>query len=351
MKLIRAAGKKVVRHFIAPPWTSSTMEFNQGLWSGVSALFTESGRQLGEENARPFLFNDHIPAKTIECKYEGSRFGHPINMSALRIAMTNFDPALQITKAVIQYHAAFVLKTNPKQRNGMWDLYVVALASIALIAYSIRKRPRLRSSDIIADDLASQYQFIAGIFMIGRDMIDTNSDITTNNNPIDAAQLYHYADQHEIFKSFNGWVCAGSTKKIMDFLEFCTSELENGFSAQTTDLNDRSPCPLDDIVGDVDQWYRYAILSVEFDCFVKIARRKHRIEDAVTSASEDEVSLNTYRKIARYCTSLMSPKDVPSDDGYKSGALQRQNKILEVLGRKPIAKFSERALAEQLTYD
>ena len=351
MKLIRTAGKKVVRRFVAPPWQSSTMEFGQGLWSGVSPLFTESGRQLGEENARPFLFNDHIPAKTIECKYEGSRFGHPINMSALRIAMTNFDPALQITKAVIRHHAATALKTNPKHRNGMWDLYIVALASIALIAYSIRKRPRLRSSDIIADDLASQYQFIAGIFMIGRDMIDTNSDLAANNDPVNAAQLYHYADQHEIFKSFNGWVCAGSTKKIMDFLEFCTSELETVFSAQTTGLTDTPPCPLDDIVGDVDQWYRYAILSVEFDCFVKIARRKHRIEDGVPSVSEDEVSLSTYQKIARYCKSLMSPDDAPSDDEYKSGALQRQNKILEVLGRKQIAKFSERALAEQLTYD
>jgi len=351
MKLIRTAGKKVIRRFVAPPWASNTMEFSLGVWSGVSPLFTESGRQLGEENARPFLFNDHIPAKTIDCKYEGSRFGHPINMSALRIAMTNFDPALQITKAVIRYHADSVLKANLRHRNGMWDLYVVALASIALIAYSIRKRPRLGSSDTVADDLASQYQFIAGIFMIGRDMIDTNSDFTINNNPIDAAQLYHYADQHEIFKSFNGWVCAGSTKKIMDFLEVCTSELEAGFSENTTGLSDTAPCPLDDIVGDVDQWYRYAILAVEFDCFVKMVRRKQRIEKGVASASEDGISLNTYRKIALYCKSLMSPEDAPSDDEYESGSLQRQNKILALLGRKPISKISDRALTEQLTYD
>lgn len=351
MKLIRTAGKKLIRRFVAPPWASNTMEFSPGIWSGVSPLFTESGRQLGEENARPFLFNDHVPAKTIDCKYEGSRFGHPINMSALRIAMTNFDPALQITKEVIRYHADAVLKALPRHRNGMWDLYVVALASIALIAYSIRKRPRLGSSDIVADDLASQYQFIAGIFMIGRDMIDTNCDFALSNNPIDAAQLYHYADQHEIFKSFNGWVCAGSTKKIMDFLEVCTSELEAGFSDHTTGLSNTVPCPLDDIVGNVDQWYRYAILAVELDCFLKMARRKQRIEKGVPSASEDEISLNTYRKIALYCKSLMSPEDAIVDDEYESGTLKRQNKILEILGRKPIAKFSDRALAEQLTYD
>ena len=118
---IKTIGKKAIRSFVKPPWDSDLMEFQYGLWQGVSAVFTESGRQLGEENARPFLFNDHIPAKTIVCKYDGSRNGHPINMSALKIAMTNFDAALDITKGVVRHHARAVLKANPSARAGIWD--------------------------------------------------------------------------------------------------------------------------------------------------------------------------------------------------------------------------------------
>jgi len=142
IKSMKAIGKKLLRGFVKAPWESELMEFEHGLWRGVSPLYTESGRQLGEENTRPFLFNDHIPAKTIQCKYEGSRAGCPINMSALKIAMTNFDATLDITKAVIRYHARAAKSAGISSRGGVWDLYIVSLASIALIAYRVRKSPR-----------------------------------------------------------------------------------------------------------------------------------------------------------------------------------------------------------------
>ena len=66
------------------------MEFRYGLWTGVSALMGEDGRQLGEHNTRPLVFNREIPAEVHACKYKGSRYGREINISALRVAMRHF---------------------------------------------------------------------------------------------------------------------------------------------------------------------------------------------------------------------------------------------------------------------
>lgn len=351
MKRIKAIGKKVVRNFVVPPWESDIMEFKHGLWQGVSPLFTQSGRQLGEENTRPFLFNDRIPAKTIACKYDGSRHGRLINMSALRTAMINYDKAIDITRAVIQRHAATASSNKPAACGGIWDLYIISLASIALISYSVRKNPKVNSTGIVPDDLASQYQFIAGIFMICRHMIDGNDALISENTPINAVQLYEYADQHEIFMSFNGMVCAGSTKKIMDFLEFCTNRMSDAFSGTDDAQEAGSFTPLPGITDDVDDWFRYVLLAVEFDCFVKMARRTHRIETGISARTDHENSFNTYKNISDYCVSLMSPCDVTADVGYESGALMRQNKILGVLNRKPLTKIDKRILTEQLHYD
>lgn len=351
MKFIRAAGKNVVRRLTEPPWESNLMEFKYGVWSGVSPLFTESGRQLGEENARPFLFNDHIPAKKIACKYEGSRNGREINMSALRIAMINYDAALEITKAVIRYHAAAVTRKNPNAVGGTWDLYIIALASISLISYSVRKQPAQRKPAIVADDLASQYQFIAGIFMICRHMIDTEDGFIIGNNPIDAKQLYDYADQHEIFTSFNGMVCAGSTKKIMDFLEFCTGEMTAELSKPSATSQQDTYAPLDRIVDDVDQWYRYAVSAIELDCFVKIERRMHKLKNGLSSDLNHQTVIDTYKNISDYGMSLMQSADNPLESAYEAGSLQRQNRLLEMLNRKPIKKIDKKYLNEQYTYD
>jgi len=189
------------------------METRYGLWNGVSALFSQSGRQLGEENTRPFILNHHVPAQTIDCKYEGSRAGRAINMSALRIAMTNFDAALAITAAVRDFHAEKIGQKSDSAKLG----------SIALIAYQHRFTPANGLAPapdaIVPDALASQYQFISGVFMICREMMKCGDATIAKNNVTSAAQLYSYADEKEIFISYNGMACAGSTKKIMEFLE------------------------------------------------------------------------------------------------------------------------------------
>lgn len=314
------------------------MEFHFGLWIGVSALYSESGRQLGEENARPFPLNHHLPAETIACKYSGSRAGKRINMSALRTAMQNFEEALAVTGAVRQWHLSHV--GNMKQ-PGLWDLYIIARASIALVAYQrrfSRQRPKSRR---VSDVLTSQYQFISGVFMICRHMMENADTVISENRLVTPELLYNYADEHRVFISFNDMGCAGSKNKIYEFLEFCNA----GDEAIEADIT------LSGIVTNPENWYRYALATVELDCFVETERALRHRNSAFGEGVDPEKIAGIYRSVQAYCRRLMDC-DLASSDGssddFAEQALARQNHILNLLERPRIVEIPARHIENRL---
>lgn len=335
------------------------MECRYGLWQGVSALFSQSRRQLGEENTRPFALNLHLPAERISCKYPGSRSGRQINMSALRIAMTNFDGALAITGAVGQYHRQAISRITPAAPitpdapNGIWDLYIIARASIAIIAYQQRLIGSKRATNCIADDLASQYQFISGVFMICREMMNTADNAIDQNRYIPAQDLYAYADMHDIFISFNGMACAGSTKKIIDFLEFC-NQIAPKNSGLTSGSDDGRDALLRELVDNPKGWYDYSIATIQLDFFIELERLK-RLKDLEPDRAQhfDDIC-KIYQSMSRYCADLSPYNGVfnnnePSDDiAFHQGLLERQNALLEILGRPAIKKISHSHITTRL---
>lgn len=333
---MRTLIKKTLWPLLAKPWQAADMEFHYGLWNGVSALYSKGGRQLGEENTRPFSLNHHLPAETIICKYPGSRAGRQINMSALRVAMQNFDEALAITGAVRAYHLQRVGAEKPL---GIWDLYIIARASIALIAYQKRFARQDAPQPTVSNALASQYQFISGVFMICRHMMENVDQTIAANNPISAEALYSYADENGIFVSFNGMACAGSTKKIMEFLNFCNEGRDDLAIAIDLDL----------IVTELDNWYDYALATIEFDCFIEMERaRLLKSKTTNQDVDYDKVS-NIYRDLQSYCCTLArSFPETPTDGDFQDAALARQNQILTLLGQPAIASISKQHIAQRL---
>ena len=296
------------------------MEFHYGLWNGVSALYSDSGRQLGEENARPLTLNHHVPAETLMCKYAGSREGRQINISALRIAMQNFGPALAITEAVRRRYLDLL---QPSHQLGIWDLNIIARASIALVAYQQRFARQKLVSKTVSDALTSQYQFISGVFMICRHMMENADPLISNNQPLAAQTLYDYADKHGIFISFNGMACAGSTKKIIEFLEFCNQ-------------GDEEAADLTTIVTEPDNWLQYALAAIEFDCLIEEERAFTAQGDQPDVALIHEGSAQIYRDFGDYLRGLMDRETSQAAEAQKfeAAALERQNGILDLLGRK-----------------
>jgi len=335
-KRLRNLIKKILWPLLEKPWQTADMEFHYGLWNGVSALYSEGGRQLGEENTRPFSLNHHLPAETIHCKYPGSRAGRQINMSALRVAMQNFDEALAITGAVRAYHLQHVGSDKP---FGIWDLYIIARASIALVAYQKRFARQAAPQATVSNALGSQYQFISGVFMICRHMME-NADLTiAANNPISTEALYSYADENGIFVSFNGMACAGSTKKIMEFLNFCNESRDGSTIAIDLDL----------IVTEPDNWYCYALATIELDCFIEMERaRQLKSKTAGQDVDYDKVS-DIYRGLQCYCRRLArSLPETPVDGDFRDAALTRQNHILTLLGQPAIVRISKQHIAQRL---
>ncbi len=343
--------RTIVRGLQTPPWQSDIMEFRYGLWRGISPLFSESGRQLGEENTRPFIFNHHIPADVQICKYEGSRFDQLINISALRIAMKNFDEALAITDEVRTYHCKQKQVKNSDTQIGIWDLYIIARASIALIAFEVRRKKSISRAPIIRDDLSSLYQFISGVFMICRHMMNEADPKIFSNAPISAKELYAYADENKIFTSFNGMVCAGSTRKIIEFLEYCNHGSDQ--NSHKPGVEENEFLFLKSYIGEVDDWYNYALSAIELDCFLEMEYFKKKI----SLQKGDEISQKIfaiYQSLANYCCELSSQetfnRDRKDTSDFLTGTLLRQNKILTLLQRDCIQKISAKHLRERLDY-
>ena len=335
--LIKKTLKRALWPVLPKPWDSADMEFHFGLWNGVSALYSESGRQLGEENARPFALNHHVPAETIHCKYKGSREGKPINMSALRVAMQNFDAAAAITNAVRSHHLGHVPKSH---EIGIWDLYIISRASIALIAYEKRVTPRIAAQPTVSDALTSQYQFISGVFMICRHMMESAASAIRTNSPITADALYSYADENGIFISFNGMACAGSTQKIREFLDLCN----NGAASQES-----AHFELAEIIGQPDNWYQYALATIEFDCFIEEERALKKLAAPDSVQSDLEQSAQIYADLGDYIRGLTGEAPPASREAFQDGLLLRQNVILQLLGRPVIGSIPAKHLLARLS--
>ncbi len=292
------------------------MEFHHGLWNGVSALYSENGRQLGEENARPLSLNHHVPAETLACKYAGSREGRLINISALRTAMQNFEPALAITQAV---RRSYLSRLGPNHQVGLWDLNIMARASISLVAFQQRYVGQTAAPKTVSLALTSQYQFISGVYMICRHMMENADQRIADNQPLGARALFQYADERGVFLSFNGMACAGSEKKILEFLSFCN---EGGDVA----------VDLSAIVSEPETWMRYALASIELDSFIETQR-------AENGAGEwPDASAAIQREFGAYVREIMGDEapSAPGDQNFEVAALDRQNSILGLLGKKPI---------------
>lgn len=342
MQVARNIAKRAVRFFYPKPWRSDVMEFRYGLWRGVSPLYAENGRQLGEANTRPFIFQDAVPAETVACKYEGSRYGKRINMSALRTAMMHFRDALAITSTVAD-NCYLPGKSPPTL--GIWDLYILSRASIAVIAFEHRSAGRGQQTPLVPNAFASQYQFITGIFMICRHMMESAAPVITRNRSISADDLYAYADENEIFESFNGMVCAGSKTKILEFLTYCCQGAPFDAAAVQDQYND-----INTMVRDPSAWRLYTPHTIEFDCFLEIEYLQRKSHDNPAGRANTEAIIEIYRSLSNYCIKTFGMCVPPEGLSFPDAALARQNAVQALLKRPPLKRIPPRLLTERMNY-
>ena len=333
--------KELAWPHIRKPWDSPTMEFDYGLWHGLSALMSESGRQLGEENTRPSHLNLRISADVAACNFEGSRNGKSINLSALRIAMKHFDEALVICDAVRHVHTKHMPETQAPAL-GIWDIYIISRSCLALVAFMKRSPAQAEPMGDVPDVLASIYQFVSGLFMIGRDMIQTAHPAVMENRQLSAQELYDYASEKRIFESPNGMVCAGSTRKIIEFLEIFDLGVQGSWPAPT--------CDLSGLVNNVDDWHKYAITTIEMEWFVARVRLKNEIAEQSEDAAHKQSVLKIYEDISHYMTDLFALSVPTRNMSEEEAARTRQNQILALLGRPDVSHLKRAMVKKQFAF-
>ena len=159
--------------------------------------------------------------------------------------------------------------------------------------------------------------------MICRHMMENADPLIAKNQPLDAQTLYEYADKQGIFISFNGMACAGSTKKIIEFLDFCNQGGEEAADLTT-------------IVTEPDNWLQYALAAIELDCMIEERRAVSPTSDGPDGSFIHEGSAQIYRDFGDYLRGLMAREtnDAKEAQEIEEAALERQNGILDLLGRK-----------------
>lgn len=337
----------LVRPFLSDPTEHPLMEFKYGLWTGISSIMGVDGRQLGEDNTRPLFFNKHIPAEVHACKYKGSRYGKLINISALRTVMRHFYEATAISVAVRDYH---MVRTNRQTTDipGIWDLYVISRASLALIAYRYRA-DGVGPDAALPDDIASQYKLITGVFVICEDMLAEAHPSIAQNGPVSSEELYTYADEKFVFRSTSGMMCAGSTSKILEFLEFANLGRTHAASANLPlGEPDDHLSLLNSFVSDLDGWYRYALSTIELDYFVEMEALRRRIAAEPGEEARLQAVMDIYVAQYNYWLELLGNKHEISSSDFKRGVLDRQNAILALVNRPKVSAISDRILNSRL---
>lgn len=325
------------------------MEFKYGLWVGVSSIFGEDGRQLGESNTRPPVFNRNVPAEIQTCHYPGTRNGKSINVSALRTAMKHFYDASAITVAICDYHMTQMGKSS-EELPGIWDLYVVSRASLALIAYRYRA-DKVPTREHLPDELASQYKLVTGIFMIARDMMFSSCDAATENRYMSADELYDFADENQIFRAGTDMVCAGSTRKILEFLEFAINRHHHSNSNKLPIQNyDDSKSFLGRYVSDLEGWYRYALLTIELDCFVQLEIFRQQNVPSVKSSPVPSSIVDAHRRRYDYWCELTGRNDDVENSYFPAEILQRQNDILALLKIPKVESIPGKVISTRLSH-
>ena len=169
-----------------------------------------------------------------------------------------------------------------------------------------------------------------------------------SNTPISAKDLYSYADKNEIFTSFNGMVCAGSTKKIMEFLEFCT---EGAYDDPKLSDGDNPSYPIiENFVVYPEKWYAYALTAIEFDCFIELEYLHRQTQKEPTQELSLKNIMDVYEGMRRYCINVLGSPPPEEKTSFAENAAARQNAILKLLERKTIAAIPEKYLHARLDF-
>ncbi|WP_293996746.1 hypothetical protein [Sphaerotilus sp.] len=238
------------------------MEFDADVWNGICTFHSHDGRQIGENNSNPAVYKEVVETEHKICKFEGSRNGLPINVTALRQVMAVWPDALQFTT---------MLRNDYIRRRGLDSArltlcqgYVFSKLGAAYPAYLARKRSRPITS-LPALETAF-FTLGVGPFMVVRTLMEKGDLSVLRDGPLTATELYEMADRSGTLVSAAGNGCAGSKKLIIDYLDVTM----NGTFSKPLDSAEARRAV--NAIEDWDEFYGYVYATARLELLVRLTQ-------------------------------------------------------------------------------
>lgn len=261
---VKKAVIDVVSLFNPPPYRRDLMEFEFDVWSGATAIHCINKRQLGENNTFPGFYRENISTEYHKCGFEGSRAGLPMNMTALHEVMNQWKPALALVNAIRYcYMERFDRTDNELDPAG---LFILAKICAALPAFLARRAQKPVFDGEIPVSVATAFKITAGVFMVLRKTMENGIRWNDIRHPASGAELYEYADSHNVFISSSGRVCSGSKRKIIELMDFMIKG--EGDDKRIPE----SLLELEGLVTDIDVFLDYSTQALTLEVLVAFSR-------------------------------------------------------------------------------
>ena len=262
-KRLNPVAVKAYSRLRPPPYMRPRMEFDYDVWNGICAFHSDDGRQIGENNTNPEIYREIVETESKPCKFEGSRYGLPINLTALRNVMASWDDALQLVTTV---RANYIARRGlDHSRFNLMEGYVLSKMGAAYVSYLVRRR----GSTYAATPPLETVFFTLGVgpFMVVRALMEKGDLTPLDPEPMSGERLYELADSSgSLLSGLSGHGCAGSKKLITQFLDATM----NG--TYTKALNSTEVTRMLSAIDDWDRFYAYVYASSKLELLVKLAQ-------------------------------------------------------------------------------
>lgn len=256
---------KLGSNIYPPPFLRNDMEFMYGAWRGTSTVKGSDGRYLGEDNASPSFYCEPVPTEYHICKFGDSRDGKQYNMTALQDMMKIWPEVMSLIDRFRSYYKLEFDISYDKLTTV--DLFIFSKLLVATTAYLIRSQRYDIRNEHVPIELTSQTKLVAGVFMVGRKMIERGDPVFDDTEPANADLLYEYADKHHVLISprDKDYACAGSIRKIKELIDVTIRGWQPKSASQ----------PPEDLLRIVDETYRpafdYGIKDLHLELVIKYA--------------------------------------------------------------------------------
>lgn len=268
-----------------PLYRRPNMEFDADVWNGICTFRSQQGRQIGENNTGPEIYKEVVETEHRICKFEGSRYGLPINVTALREVMATWEDALQFS--TIARNDYIKRRKLCSDRFNLRQAYVLSKLGAAIPAYLARRKDNPLKNGSLLPLETTFFTLGVGPFMVVRSLMEKGDLTPLELEPLTAERMYELADSSGSIVSASGKGCAGSKKLFIDLLDV----VMNG--TYKKELTSTESMRVIASLGDLDRFYSYVYASSRVELLVRLmqfvcAQSLYELQDKSQALSGEE---------------------------------------------------------------